>query len=154
MKLTQALLGEHAVFGPLFDHLEDIVPQADCAGKVRALGALLAAPLASHAHLEDELLFRALESVMETRMGPVAVMRMEHEQIEGGLERLPGIDDVDSARRTLLHVVATARDHFAKEEQVLFPLAAQLLGEESLEALGRRWAEARGVVEAEAPACA
>jgi tetratricopeptide (TPR) repeat protein len=68
---------------------------------VRALGALLAAPLASHAHLEDELLFRAFESVMETRMGPVAVMRMEHEQIEGGLERLPHIDDVESARRHL-----------------------------------------------------
>ena len=154
MKITQALLGEHAIFATLFDHLEEQIPQADCAGKVRALGAMLQSALASYAQLEETLLFSSLESVMDTQMGPVAVMRMEHEQIEGGLEALPSKDEVTSAQRTLLQVIVTARSHFAKEEQILFPLAAQLLGDETLEALGEQWATARHVIEADVPACA
>ncbi|SVC23478.1 uncharacterized protein METZ01_LOCUS276332, partial [marine metagenome] len=108
MKVTQALLGEHAVFTTLFTHLETRIPQADSGAEVVALGAMLQSALASHAQLEDKLLFGALEDVMDTRMGPVAVMRLEHEQIEGGLEALMTQDDVTAATRTLLQVIDTA----------------------------------------------
>ena len=66
MKVTQALLGEHAVFTTLFTHLETRIQQA---GLV-ALGAMLQSALASHAQREDKLLFGALEDVMDTRMAP------------------------------------------------------------------------------------
>jgi hemerythrin-like domain-containing protein len=154
MKVTKGLLGEHAVFGALFDHLERTVPAASTAAQVRDLGAMLASALSTHAGIEDELLFDALGAVMDAQLGPVAVMRMEHEQIEGGLQQLPSIDDVDMARRVLLQVVETARGHFAKEEQVLFPIAEQMLGESRLLDLGRRWSERRRVVETDVPACA
>ena len=68
MKVTQALLGEHAVFTTLFTHLETRIPQADSGAEVVALGAMLQSALASHAQLEDKLLFGALEDVMDTRM--------------------------------------------------------------------------------------
>ncbi len=153
MKITHALLGEHAVFSALFAHLDAEIPQADCAGRVRALGAMLQSALASHAQLENQLLFSAFEGVMDTQMGPVAVMRMEHDQIEGGLQALTDLDKVEIAQRTLLQVIVTARAHFAKEEQILFPMAGQMLGDEALEALGERWAAARGVIETDVPAC-
>jgi hypothetical protein len=41
--------------------------------------------------------------------------------------------------------VVMARDHFALEERMVFPLAATLLGDAVLEELGVRWAERRGV---------
>lgn len=53
MKVTQALLGEHAVFTTLFTHLETRIPQADSGAEVVALGAMLQSALASHAQRED-----------------------------------------------------------------------------------------------------
>ena len=46
----------------------------------------------------------------------------------------------------LVQVVQVARGHFAKEEQVLYPMAQQALGDAKLAELGARWAERRQVV--------
>jgi hemerythrin-like domain-containing protein len=73
-------------------------------------------------------------------------MRMEHQQIEEGLARLPGMGEVVPARQLLLQVVQVARGHFAKEEQVLYPMAYQALGETVLGELGALWATQREVV--------
>lgn len=144
MKLTNALLAEHAVFYAQFDHLERALPLAGSLPEILSPAALLAAALATHAHLEDELLFTALDPHLG-QAGPLSVMRSEHEEIEGGLNRLPEIGDLEEARRLARHVVETAREHFAKEERVLFRMAEHILGPETLAALGARWAEARGV---------
>lgn len=78
-------------------------------------------------------------------MGPLAVMRMEHDQIEGALEGLPAVRDLDEARALLLQVAETAREHFAKEEQVLYPLAGRVMDENALTQLGVPWAAQRTV---------
>ena len=70
MKVTQALLGEHAVFTTLFTHLETRIPQSDIGAGVEEMGPMNQTPLASHAQREDKLLFGALEDVMDTRMAP------------------------------------------------------------------------------------
>lgn len=145
MKITDALLGEHGVFYAQFSHLEQVVPQLADLALVKAQAALLTAALETHAHLEEELLFSALEPHLG-QGGPLAVMRMEHQQIEEGLARLPGLTEAALARQLLLQVVEVARGHFAKEEQVLYPMAQQALGETALEELGARWAEQRQVV--------
>jgi iron-sulfur cluster repair protein YtfE (RIC family) len=145
MKITDAFLGEHGVFYAQFSHLEQVVPQQRDLALIQAQGALLTAALETHAHLEDELLFSALEPHFG-QGGPLAVMRLEHEQIEGGLARLPGLGDLGQARELLLQVVRVARDHFAKEEQVLYPMAHQALGEAKLAELGALWAAQREVV--------
>lgn len=153
MRITDALLGEHGAFAPILAHLENTLPAAGSAHEVRGLGQLLAASLASHARLEDELLFTALEPYIGAAVGPLAVMRMEHELIEGNLRRLPQAESLDLAQRLLMQAVATAQEHFAKEEQILFPLALQSLGNDTLCELGGRWAQRRGVALVASLAC-
>ena len=54
--------------------------------------------------------------------------------------------DHDAALRQLRYATQIARDHFAKEEQILFGMAQQMLSASELERLGAVWAEARCVV--------
>lgn len=145
MKITEALLGEHGVFYAQFDHLEQAVPAADTLALVQNQAALLTAALATHAGLENELLFSALDPHLG-QMGPLAVMRMEHDEIENTLGQVQEAQDLAQAQRLVLHAVRVARDHFAKEEQVLFPMAHQVLDEERLAHLGTQWAQRRGVM--------
>lgn len=144
MKLTDALRGEHGVFYAQFGHLEENVPKSQDVAEVRGQAALLAACLITHATLEDEVLFAALEPAIG-KMGPLAVMRMEHEQIDGALASAREATDLGQAKELVLKALSVAREHFTKEERVLFSMAEQALGEEQLSELCARWAERRGV---------
>lgn len=145
MKITEALLGEHGVFYAQFDYMEKNVPHAQDLALVKSHGAMLSAALAPHAHLENDLLFAALEAHLDSQSGPLAVMRMEHDEIERSLERLQTLQDLSEAKNLLLHALQTARAHFAKEEQVLFVMAGQMLEASKLAQLGAKWAEHRKV---------
>ena len=144
MDLTQALLGEHGVFYAQFDQLEKTASSGTLAG-VQAQAGLIAVALLGHASLEDDLLFTALEPQLGTQAGPLAVMRMEHIEIEGAFQRIARANDLEEASGLVREVLQTLRDHFAKEEQVLFPMAAQVLGPGRLVEMGGRWADARKV---------
>ena len=98
--------------------------------------------LENHAHREDELLFGALEPYLPTDHGPLQAMRAEHADIERLLERLT-LDDPPGVTR----LCTLARDHFQKEEQVLFVFAARLLDPSRLAMLGAK-------LRATAPSCA
>jgi iron-sulfur cluster repair protein YtfE (RIC family) len=139
MNVTDVLLGEHGACYGLFAYLEEAAP-----GDLRAGAALLAAVIVPHARFENERLFPALEARIGPD-GPLAVMRAEHEEIESGLAALRTVEDPAALRRGLRHVIAVARQHFQKEEVVVFPLAARELGPGLLERLGQEWAAARGV---------
>lgn len=139
--ITDALLGEHGVIYPLLSHLT-ATPFASVE-EARLKAAQVAAGLATHAAIEDELLFVAMEGVLGPNGGPLAVMRAEHDEVEASLERLTGIDDAGEATALAAHLHEVARGHFAKEEQVLFPMAVQMLGEETLRDLGAEWAARR-----------
>ncbi len=145
MKLTDALRGEHGVFYAQFDFLEKAVPAAEELEVLKSLAAMLASALATHAQLEEELLFQALDSDASA-MSPLAVMRAEHEEVEGGLSEIMSLTDLAQTQQRLLRVVEVARQHFAKEEQILFMLADQSLDNETLNDLGAKWAERRGVM--------
>ena len=144
MKVTEALLGEHGVFYVQFDHLEQTLPAVTSLDWVKAQAALIQSAISTHAQLEDELLFSAMDHHLG-QGGPVAVMRMDHEEIEGTLNAIPEIQNVETICSRLLGVIQVARQHFMKEEQILFPLADQVLGFEQLQDLGERWAERRRV---------
>jgi len=144
MKVTEALLGEHGVFYVQFDHLEQTLPAVTSLDWVKAQAALIQSAISTHAQLEDELLFSAIDNHLG-QGGPVAVMRMEHEEIESTLNAIPEIQDVELICSLVLRAIHVARQHFMKEEQILFPLADQVLGSEQLHALGERWAERRRV---------
>ncbi|MCB0069826.1 MAG: hemerythrin domain-containing protein [Caldilineaceae bacterium] len=144
MNITDALLGEHAMLYAQFDYLQQATPAADSLAAVRSLAAGLTVTLAHHAHLEDELLFSALEPYMGP-MGPLAVMRMEHNQIEEILARITAAAELKQAQDLLQNLLQVARGHFAKEEQVLFPMAERALNQGVLTELGEQWAQRRGV---------
>lgn len=143
MKITDALYGEHGPLYALLAHCERSATQWELADLLLA-GRCVEAALLSHASVEDELLFAALAARMPAG-GPVDVMRGEHEAIDATLAALHEATDEGAARRAVLQVVHLARDHFAKEEQVLFPLAGDLLDAAELERLGAEWAARRGV---------
>jgi len=144
VKITDAFLAEHAMLYAQFDYLQQATPAAANLAVVHSQAATMTATLASHAHLEDELLFTALDAQMGP-MGPVAVMRMEHDQIEALLEQVLVAQELAAAQRLMQQTLQLARIHFAKEEQVLFPMAQQVLDERTLTQLAGQWAQRRGV---------
>jgi len=141
MTITDALRGEHAVFYLMFDRVlgrDAPTGDAEVAATARALyGTILA-----HAGVEDELLFRALDPYFPGP-GPISCMREEHEEIERAFSA--AATGGGAARPALARAVGLARDHFLKEEEVLFSLAEQSLDLRRLTELGTEWAARRGV---------
>ena len=89
------------------------------------------------------LLFVAMEGPLGPNGGPLAVMREEHDEVEATLVRLTEVTDAQQATELAAHLSEVAREHFAKEERMVFPMAEQLLGEETLLDLGAQWAAQR-----------
>lgn len=88
--------------------------------------------MAHHFKMEEEVLFPALVSAGGPS-GPVHVMRMEHAQVNGLLEQMAAALARKDAREygglseTLLIVM---QQHNLKEEQILYPIADQVLAAE------------------------
>lgn len=140
MKITDALYGEHGVFYSLFDEIKLLAEECDDLAELRGAAKLFAAVLMSHAKLEEEVLFPAIDVG-----GPVAVMRMEHEQIDRLAAAVASASSVDQLRQTLADLLELTQGHFNKEEHVLFPISGQHLEPAELERLGHQWAAIRGV---------
>jgi iron-sulfur cluster repair protein YtfE (RIC family) len=113
---------------------------------LKAQTDVLAAALQSHAGLEDELLFAALEPVLGAGSPELIGMRMMHEDIDRGLEACRAATDDAEAQGDLLGVIGLARQHFLGEEQALFPLAKERIPRETRDALGAEWAARRAVM--------
>ncbi len=143
MLLTEALLGEHGVFKALFSWVQGSLAHGDSEESWVALASLLLETLGGHARLEDELLFKALEPHLGTEGGPLYVMRLEHDEIETALGRAASAGK--AAPSEVMGALGVAAEHFVKEERVLFPMARELLGEETLRRLGAEWSARRDV---------
>ncbi|MBI4273941.1 MAG: hypothetical protein HY659_04510 [Rhizobiales bacterium] len=76
MKLTDALLGEHGAFYMLFDQIEEIAATENAMAQWRGATTVLEAMVNSHAVLEEELLFSALEPHLGKEAGPLALMML------------------------------------------------------------------------------
>jgi regulator of cell morphogenesis and NO signaling len=134
-----------------------------------AVGEMMGTRLLAHARREDEALFPALEQVFGGS-GPTAVMRLEHQEIHAQAETFrrtlreleevehPAIVAGGEALRTMVAAGASAAAlratgaeivrlldlHFAKEEDILFPMARQLLSRQALEEVARRFEALEG----------
>ena len=144
MKLTDALLGEHAVLYELFAYLRDTILKSDDIGDVRGAVSVLERLLGSHARIEENLLFPRLEPHLG-QMGPLAVMRSEHRGIDDLLEAARRENDIAALKSVIGRLLELAHGHFQKEERVLFALARQFLDEATLTELGDEWAASRNV---------
>ena len=68
---------------------------------------------------------------------------LEHQEIDGNLERVRKATHVHQARELLLAAVAYSRGHFDKEERIVFPMAERVLKNKTLTALGQTWMDQR-----------
>jgi hemerythrin-like domain-containing protein len=145
MKITEALLAEHVVFHNLFDHLEKAAPRFKTIDEVKLAGAMLGTLMRAHSETEDELFVDPLESYL-SQIGQSETFHEEHEAIDRDLEKVQTARTLAAARKLLLAVVESSRQHFDKEERIVFPMAEKVFKPKTLLELGeswKRWREAK-----------
>ncbi len=131
------------------------------------IGKLMAGQLDLHRRKEDDVFFPAIERIIGEHTGPTVVMRREHQDIhaqgvllretlrelneeqhpaiEAGAERLRSLvaagGSAEALRKTGEEIIYLLDAHFGKEEEVLFPMARDLLDQEALAQIAEQFAE-------------
>lgn len=100
-----------------------------------------------HSIREEGNLFPLMAKYIGRQVGPIAVMEYEHEQAKQNLEKFREAveqvkEPVNAAQAKeiasyALQAHTILSDHFMKEENVLFPMAENILNEEEKEELSR-----------------
>ncbi len=144
MKITDALRAEHIVFHNLFDHIEKCIPILKNLHAVQAVTTVLEGVLKDHGTVENDLLLEPLETSLG-HIGHLENFHDEHEAIDLALRNIGSCRSLKKGKALLLHAVCLSRQHFDKEERVVFPLIEKQLKAKTLSALGARWAQQRGV---------
>jgi hemerythrin-like domain-containing protein len=142
MKITEILMAEHAVFHNLFDHIETTVPKSKTLAEVKSLAAIMSKLTAPHSHTEDELFIEPLEHCFD-QLGQKDTFHHEHELIDTAMAKIQTAKDLKTAKRLLLGAVTASRNHFDKEERIVFPMAERILKARTLTELGTQWLKQR-----------
>jgi hemerythrin-like domain-containing protein len=142
MKITEILMAEHAVFHNLFDHLEKTAPRLKTLAELKAVAAALETLVRAHSNTEDELFVAPLEHCLE-QIGQSETFHEEHEEIDKMLLEVQKAKQAGVARKRLAQAVMACREHFDKEERIVFPLAERKLKNDTLQALGAAWMKRR-----------
>ncbi len=143
MKATEILMEEHRVIERVLNSLEIAATRVSSGQEVPADFFLKAADFIQgfadgcHHKKEEGVLFVSLVAHgMPKETGPVAVMLAEHEQgrrftraMRDGAERLLAGDRayIPQIAQNALGYVALLRQHIQKEDQVLFPMADEII---------------------------
>jgi hemerythrin-like domain-containing protein len=153
MRTTEILMSEHRVIERVLLCLDKIADAAESARRLDvasgrdAVSFLKTFADRCHHMKEEERLFPAMERCGLPRdAGPTAVMRQEHEIGRGHVRGMQAALDAHEkgAPDALPRFVAEARgftellrDHIAKEDEVLFPMADRMLPNDVQEELLR-----------------
>ena len=143
VKITEALIAEHAVFYAQLEYLEKSLPSMKTLAEIKASAALLECALKTHAKLEDDL-FDVLEPSLD-QLGKLETVRHDHEAIDTCLAMIKHAKTRPEAQRILSRVAHVIRHEFDLEERIIFPMAEKLLRPETLLKLGKMWAGKREV---------
>jgi len=103
--------------------------------------AYLEDEVAHHFTIEEQALFPLLAGYLGEEDGPLAVMNAEHaafRELLKGLTTALNSRDHDAQRAHAAELVQLLRGHIAKEDQVLFPMAARLLSPAEQREVDRR----------------
>lgn len=134
MKITDRFSREHDVFVKQLESLRIAVQNGADVGSAIERARTLAGPLLRHAENEEILLFPDLVEILGGAAGGmVSVLRQEHAIIHRQVSALTGEPAQAEFERVFTAFERLLRDHIAKEEDVLFPLSAKLLGDERLQ---------------------
>ncbi len=140
MKPTELLMTEHRVIESVLDAAEAFASEVR-AGRPVDLGMVekvldFIKTFADRCHhaKEEDILFEAMGP-----LPPVQVMRMEHDMgrahVRAASDSLPGARQGDeealrSLSEGLMGYVSLLREHIYKEDNILYPMANQMLGED------------------------
>lgn len=98
-----------------------------------------------HHHKEEQVLFPALEQKgIPNEGGPIGVMLTEHEIKRGHVKDLrKAVENNESAgiKEHALAIVSLMRDHIAKENDILYPMAEQVLTPDELAGMAHKCEE-------------
>lgn len=146
MKATDILYEEHRIIMKVLECLQKIVEEAEESGKLSADSANLAidffrnfADGCHHAKEEDRLFVVMQENGIPREGGPIGVMLNEHDE---GRSFVKGMADaletaaagsqqgIETFAQNAQNFIALLTEHINKEDQILFPMAGQVLNEE------------------------
>ena len=144
MRPTDILSGEHRVIEQVLDCVEALAAQArrgqlDGERAEQALEVLRTFADRCHHGKEEDLLFAWMaQRGMPTHVGPVAVMLDEHRSGRALIARMQAAvagGEAQAFAAAALQYVDLLRDHIAKEDGVLFPMAESMLDDGGREQL-------------------
>jgi len=128
--LTQALTHQHRDCDDHFLRAEEHAGDGELA-PAREAWQQFAQAMAAHFSLEEDRLFPELEQQTGMEGGPTDVMRMEHEQIRSLMEQMSQLlatEDLDGFLDQTETLNILIQQHNMKEEQMLYPMCDQALG--------------------------
>jgi hypothetical protein len=143
MQVTEAIALEHASLVRMFGQIERVLPRLKSVGEVRILARVVEGVLISHAELEINFAFVALDHSRHHRKR-VTTLYQDHEELDDRIHKVHAATNYKQASGLLKAGLRAARAHFREEERNLFPLLQRTLGLEVLTALGEAYEKAGG----------
>ena len=157
MKATEILMNEHRLIEQALDCLEEAAGRLEDGEEIDPDFFIDAAAFVagfadgSHHRKEEDILFVAMtEKDMPADTGPVAVMLHEHEEgrrftagFRSGAEQMKTGDDASGAAldviRNAFDYVNLLREHIIKEDNVLFPMADQVISDDTMQVVSHEF---------------
>lgn len=146
---VEHLLADHREGERIINQLEQLLndpPAGGCWSAARSetftqLSHFFNERVLGHIRKEEDLLFPALEAFLPRDIGPLAVLRGEHEELtvlfrrllESGAALSKGAGDTEVCRifeTTGRALIQGFRDHVYKEDRILFPMVTRFLSPE------------------------
>lgn len=142
--ITKILIMEHAVFCDVFDQIERILAGTKSADEVKALASVVEGLLVSHAETETNLAYSALDHALADK-GSLDRLHQDHHEIDNQFQRIHRTTNPAEAQRLLKKALLATREHFQREEKIIFPVLEKTLQPDTLRSLGGKWMESHSV---------
>ena len=140
MTITEAIALEHVTLSRVFDQVERVLPGLGSTAEVGRMATILEGLLGTHAQLETNLAFVALDHALQHKKRLVT-LHQEHREMDQRLLQVHQAATCGGARRLLLAAMRASRQHFRHEERDLLPVLDGALGPGALTALGQAFKE-------------
>ncbi|MBF0622491.1 MAG: hemerythrin domain-containing protein [Magnetococcales bacterium] len=125
------LATDHRRCDLLFAALEESVQNGDM-DATEKLNQQFQLAMIRHFRMEEDVFFPAFEQRTGMTQGPTTVMRMEHDQMRGIMSQMAeavSAKSLDAVQRTFSTLLVLMQQHNIKEEQMLYAMGDQQLGD-------------------------
>ncbi len=131
-QIRQILPPHHKHCDELFSAAEEAAQKSDWKACGDATARFIKA-MQAHFDAEETLLFPAFENATGMRQGPTQMMRMEHGQMRELFDQLDtalAAKDAETFSGVAETLLIMMQQHNMKEENILYPMCDQTLGEQ------------------------